>query len=76
MKEKALGEGKVLRTHLLQDQLDQIKVAVDFNNIMDDAEAIRAQAEEVINPSSYMPKKKTFKPPLEKPKKFITKQVP
>ena len=23
-----------------------------------------------------MPKKKTFKPPLEKPKKFVTKQVP
>ena len=50
---------------------------MDFNNIMDDAEAIRAQAEEAINPSSYMPKKKTtFKPPLEKPKKFIKKQVP
>ena len=27
--------------------------------------------------SSYMPKKKaTFKPTLEKPKKFVTKQVP
>ena len=74
---KSSGRGQSVGTHLLQDQLDQIKVAVDFNNIMDDAEAIRAQAEEAINPSSYMPKKKTtFKPPLEKPKKFITKQVP
>ena len=74
---KSSGRGQSVGTHLLQDQLDQIKVAVDFSNIMDDAEAIRAQAEEVINPSSYMPKKKTkFKPPLEKPKKFIKKQVP
>ena len=63
---------------MLQDKLDQIKVVVDFNNILDDAEAIRAQAEEAMNPSTYIPKKKMgFKPPApEKPKKITTKRMP
>ena len=75
---KSTGRGQSVGAHMLQDKLDQIKVVVDFNNILDDAEAIRAQTEEAMNPSTYILKKKTsFKPPApEKPKKFTTKRVP
>ena len=52
-------------------------MAVDFNNITDDAAAVQAEAEEAMNPSTFIAKKKSsFKPPMEKPKRFTTKKVP
>ena len=61
----------------MQDQADQIKMAGDFTNIIDNAEVVQAEGEESMNPSAFIAKKKSsLKPPMQKPKKFTTKKVP
>lgn len=74
---KSSGCRQSVGSHIMQDQAYQIKMAVYLNNITDDAEVVQAEAEEVMNPSTFISKKKSsFKLPMEKPKRFTTKKVP
>ena len=54
------------------DRHEQIVVATDFNNIVDNEEDVETEAMEVVDPASYVPKNHT----KHKPPRINTNEVP
>ena len=53
---KSTGRGLSKAVRNSREQQEQIKIAEDFSNILDDEEAIRLEAEQAENPSVFIPR--------------------
>ena len=72
--EKTSGRGPSQGVRMAHDKAEQIKLAEDFVAIASDEEALEQEAMEAENPSWYIPKKKTNRPP-EKRTKILNEAV-
>ena len=65
---RCVGQGPSKEVRDARDRAQQIRVAEDFANILDNEEDVLMEAEEAINPSHYVPKKGSHRAPPPKRK--------
>ena len=71
-KAKSTGRGLSIAVRNYRDCQEQIKIAEDFINILDDEEALRREAEEAENPNAFIPRDNAKHRP---PKKNLSNDV-